>query len=182
LKLIDTPPLDENDDCVSSGGGGVSDDNEFFLKTMKNLKNTDSLHNSLGGCSIQILKSHRNDIVYLSEINANMSVGCEIMKSFIDCYLTLKSITTNESSSVNNINSNRFIQVEKALNLNVQMIILFKGYTFREKIILLRVYFYLRAFYLKELYNIKLSYPNVNNQNYNNILQSYLVSFISFFI
>lgn len=53
---------------------------------------------------------------------------------------------------------------------------MYKGYSIKEKIVLLKLYLYLRAIYLKELYNRK----SVSNANvfFNHNINSYLVCFV----
>lgn len=56
----------------------------------------------------------------------------------------------------------------------IKLLVLYKGYNFKEKLILHQLYLFLRGFYLKELYNIKMSL-NANNLSHNGIMNSYLV-------
>lgn len=129
-------------------------------------------------------------MVYLSEIDPSTSVACEIMKTFVDCYLIIKKNEINKYQST--IDCNKLVQIEevfivlylilinklikflKALLLVIKLLVLYKGYNFKEKLILHQLYLFLRGFYLKELYNIKMSL-NANNLSHNGIMNSYLV-------
>lgn len=57
--------------------------------------------------------------------------------------------------------------------LNIKLLVLYKGYSIHEKIILFKMYLFLRGYYLKEFYKIKVSL-NSNTQLHNNIVNSYL--------
>lgn len=59
------------------------------------------------------------------------------------------------------------------MQLNIKLILLYSGYSSNEKLILFKMYLFLRAFYLKELYNIKMTL-NSNSLLRNSILNSYL--------
>ena len=61
----------------------------------------------------------------------------------------------------------------KALALNIKLLTLYKGYSTHEKITLFKLYLFLRGYYLKEFYTIKVSL-NSNTQLHNNIVNSYL--------
>ena len=121
--------------------------------------------------SFKILESLSHDMIYLSEIDASTSVACEIMKTFIDCYLIIKKNNQNRLQST--IDCNRLIQIEEALVLIIKLLVLYRGYSFKEKITLHQLYLFLRGFYLKELYNIKISL-NSNSLMQNSIMNSYL--------
>ena len=68
-----------------------------------------------------------------------------------------------------------WISTLKALVLVIKLLVLYKGYNFKEKINLHQLYLFLKAFYLKELNSIKASL-NGNSLSHNNIMNSYLVS------
>lgn len=118
----------------------------------------------------KILESITDDLIYLSETDPTTAVPCEIMKIFIQCYL-IKNIQGESFHST--IDCNKLIQIEKALMHNIKLLCLYRGYSVREKLILYEMYLFLRAFYLKELYNIKLSL-NSNSALHNSIMNSYL--------
>ena len=88
----------------------VQEIENFFTKAKKNLK-ISVLLKDFGENSVKILESVKVDIIYLSEINSNLSSACEIMKEFIDCYLIIKK---NESKNTQlKIDNNKLLQIEE---------------------------------------------------------------------
>ncbi|RMZ93862.1 hypothetical protein BpHYR1_042712, partial [Brachionus plicatilis] len=118
----------------------------FFLKTRSNLKN---LSQNLGPCPsslLGLLESFSHDLEHLSEIDltdegiGNISVICEIMKSYLDCYMTILKVSTEScSSGINTVangeklHNQKLIQIEQALLTSINLILLYKGYQKKEK-------------------------------------------------
>ena len=63
--------------------------------------------------TVSLLESIGKDMVYLSEINPSTSVACEIMKTFVDCYLIIKKNESNKYQST--IDCNKLIQIEEVI-------------------------------------------------------------------
>ena len=139
---------------------------DFFLKTRSNLKN---LSQNLGphpSSLLGLFESFSHDLEHLSEIDltddgiGNISVISEIMKSYLDCYMTILKTESTESfipgintvANSEKLHNQKLIQIEQALLTSINLILLYKGYERKEKIIILKMYLYLRGLYLREFY------------------------------
>ena len=148
----------------------------FFLKTKSNLNQVNMLNSTNGPLNeniIKIFESINQDISFLSELDSSLSVACEIMKQFMDCFLIAKKLAAKKNLKEKS-DYHRLIQIEDALLTSIKLIVLYKGYSSKEKIILLKMYFYLRAMYLKEFFLKRTSLNTNNSFNFN--LNSYLVT------
>lgn len=168
INLIDTFPISITDDQNYSANKKKRID-EFFCNIIQNLNISDKADSSSGNMK-KILESLGTDMEFLSHTDPDTAVACEIMKLFIECYF-MKN--TSEKGYRSTIDCDKLIQIEKAIVLNIKLLVLYKGYSTNEKIILFKMYLFLRAFYLKEFYSIK-STLNSNSQLRNNIVNSYL--------
>lgn len=137
----------------------------FFLKTRSNLK---SLSQNLGPCPsslISLFQSFSHDLEHLSQIDltdddiGNISVICEIMKSYLECFMTILKVSiesclpgVNTVANGEKLHNQKLIQIEQALLTSINLILLYKGYEKKEKIIILKMYLYLRGLYLREFY------------------------------
>ena len=61
----------------------------------------------------------------------------------------------------------------KSLSLIMKLLVLYRGYSQKEKIALHQLYLFMRGIYLKELYTLKISL-NSNSLVHNSIMNSYL--------
>lgn len=151
---------------------------QFFTKTKQNLKLVNSITKSnvnekLYETVLTIFESINSDILYLSRIDSSFSVACDIMKQFMECYLTVKKLESKWFMK-NKSDYYRLIQIEQALVTSIKLIVLYRGFNSREKLTLLKMYLYLRALYLREFYQRKAS--TFANQSINYYLNSYLVN------
>merc|ERR1712150_13714 len=168
IKLIDTFPIS----IIEDQNYSINKKNrieEFFANMIQNLNINDKTDNTSGNTK-KILESLSNDMDFLSNTDPETAVACEIMKLFIECFFIRN---TNENGYRSTIDCDKLIQIEKALILNIKLIVLYRGYSMNERIILFKMYLFLRAFYLKELHCIKSSL-NSNSQLRNSIVNSYL--------
>lgn len=78
------------------------------------------------------------------------------------------SASAGAAANGEKIHNQKLIQIEQALLISIRLIILYRGYTSKEKIIVLKLYLYLRAIYLREFY--------LRKSLFNSLLNSYLVS------
>jgi hypothetical protein len=136
----------------------------FFIESKSNMKMSIKLNDMGNESTIKILEAIGNDLDYLSQIESNLAVTCEIMKGFIDCFLIIKKKVFNNS----NTDNQKLIQIEEAISLIIKLLVLYNGYNKKESLILIQLYLYLRGLYLKE-HNRKKKLMNASNQN------SYLV-------
>ncbi len=84
----------------------------FFFEAKTNFKISVLVNDFQEENSVKILESVREDILYLSELkDSSLSVACEIMKGFIDCYLIIKKKELNSSQS--KIDNHKLIQIEE---------------------------------------------------------------------
>lgn len=145
----------------------------FFAKTKHSLKLI-NLAEDLNENKIKTYELLSKDIKYLCEIDSSISVACEIMKNFVDCCLIIKKkeSVANSFKEKTNTDTQRLIQIEEGLLISIRLILLFKGYNCQEKIVLFKLYLYLRALYLKELYTRKSLY------NANSLLNFYINSYL----
>jgi len=150
---------------------------KFFQNIIENLKITSEHADNTSNGMKKILDSLSNDMVYLSETDPTTSTACEIMKTFIECYMVKYEISYNNKFQ-SSIDCDRLIQIEKALMANIKLLLLYRGYSTSEKLILFKTYLFLRGYYLKEHYDIKSS-MNSNSFLRNSIMNSYLMK--SFF-
>jgi hypothetical protein len=139
----------------------------FFIESKSNMKTSIKLFDMGNESTIKILESIENDLDYLSQIESNLSVACEIMKGFIDCFLIIKKKVLNNS----NTDNQKLIQIEEAISLSIKLLVLYNGYNKKERLILIQLYLYLRGLYLKE-HNRRKKLMNASNQN------SYLVNIL----
>ena len=95
-------------------GDEITDKNKrierFFLNTINNLKISNHSNNSIES-TLTLLESIGKDMVYLSDIDPSTSVACEIMKTFVDCYLIIKKAESDRYQS--SIDCNKLIQIEE---------------------------------------------------------------------
>jgi hypothetical protein len=91
IKLIENYPNSVNNllEAQLSNCTRVEQLERFFVKTKNNLKLI-NLTSDVSENTIKIYESLSQDILYLSLTDSNISVACEIMKSFIDCCLVIK--------------------------------------------------------------------------------------------
>ncbi len=82
----------------------------LFSNTINNLKIT-SFSNSSIENRIKLLELLGEDMVYLSEIDPITSVACEIMKTYIDCFIIIKKNELKKYQST--IDCNKLIQIEE---------------------------------------------------------------------
>lgn len=146
----------------------------FFIKTKHSLKLI-NLAEDLNENKIKTYELLREDIKHLCMIDSSISVACEIMRDFVGCCLIIKKKEAglNSFKEKTNTDSQRLIQLEEGLIISIRLMLLFKGYSCQEKIILFKLYLYLRALYLKELYNRKSLFNANSFFNFN--INSYLV-------
>lgn len=94
-KLIDNFPITLKSHLLENE---ITDKNKrierFFLNTINNLKISNHSNNSIES-TLTLLESIGKDMVYLSEIDPSTAVACEIMKTFVDCYLIIKKNESN---------------------------------------------------------------------------------------
>jgi hypothetical protein len=84
----------------------------FFFEAKTNFKISVLVNDFQEENSVKILESVREDILYLSELkDSSLSVACEIMKGFIDCYLIIKKKELNSTQS--KIDNHKLIQIEE---------------------------------------------------------------------
>jgi hypothetical protein len=154
---------------------------------------TSSTATTLSENVLKIFEAINSDVLYLSQIDSSLAVACDIMKQFIDCYLVVKRLESSQSSSYSYSSSSggsssksgdkgdyvKLIQIEEALLNIIKLIVLYRGYSGRERVILLKMYLYLRALYLREFYLRKTSLNTNHNLSYN--FNTYLVSLVCLF-
>jgi hypothetical protein len=165
FNQIEIEPIDQQVQAID----------KFFSKTKSNLNLVASLHRPGGAVNENILKifeSINHDILYLSQLDSNLSIVCDIMKQFVDCYLAVKKLESR-SNLKEKSDYSRLIQIEEALLTTIKLIVLYRGYNSKEKIILLKMYLHLRAIYLQEFFVKKVSFGINNSVNFS--LNSYLV-------
>jgi integrator complex subunit 4 len=162
INIIENAPLTQS--LIDEKNSKIQEIKNFFFEAKTNFKISVSLNQYQEENSLKILESVRSDILYLSELNdSSLSVACEIMKGFIDCYLIIKRKELNTNSKIK-IDNHKLIQIEEAIFKSIKLLMTFTGYSQKEKVILIQLYLFLRALYLKELCN--------RNSNYN--INSYL--------
>ena len=107
----------------------------FFFEAKTNFRISVLVNDFQEENSIKILESVREDILYLSELkDSSLSVACEIMKGFIDCYLIIKKKELNNSQA--KIDNHKLIQIEEVFILIFSLIMLLtEGITFTLKIL-----------------------------------------------
>ncbi len=78
----------------------------FFERTKSNLKlihslqQNNSINHAKNDCNtLKIYQAIKQDIVYLSELDSNLSIACDIMKQFLDSYLKVKKLDSKTSLS-----------------------------------------------------------------------------------
>ncbi len=115
LKLIDNFPITLDSHLIDNE---IIEKNKrierFFLNTINNLKISNHSNNSIES-TITLLESIGKDMVYLSDIDPSTSVACEIMKTFVDCYLIIKKTESDRYQS--SIDCNKLIQIEEVVNM-----------------------------------------------------------------
>jgi hypothetical protein len=154
---------------------------KFFSKTKSNLNLVSSLYRPGGPVNENILKifeSINRDVLYLSQLDSSLATVCDIMKQFVDCYLAVKKLESR-SNLKEKSDYYRLIQIEEALLTTIKLIVLYKGYNHKERIVLLKMYLHLRAMYMHEFFVKKASFGVNNSVNFN--LSSYLVILLYIF-
>ncbi|CAF0882956.1 unnamed protein product [Brachionus calyciflorus] len=174
LKPIELVIDEENKENMTEETVKSDEMISFFLKTKSSLKNlSQNTDMATDGRLVKLYESFSNDLSHLSEMDLqegqqNISIICEIMKLYLECFLIVKkqNMKGESNESGDKIHYQRLIQIEQALLTSIRLILLYKGYHISEKVTILKMYLYLRALYLREFY--------LRKNLFNSFLNSYL--------
>ena len=112
LKLIDNFPT-SSDNLYENQNRFIDTTRQagrFFSSTVDGLKISNHLNSTMES-TLRILESLCRDMLYLSEIDANTAIACEIMKTYVVCFLIVKKNEISKCQS--SIDCNKLIQIEE---------------------------------------------------------------------